>query len=79
MNKIKKAVATLGVTAMLLIGGATAAQAATSTQRVYYVGNYTYEVWYRVDYNFWEELAGKKDYSYFSHYKYCPPGRLCVF
>jgi hypothetical protein len=79
MKKIKRTLIALGVALTMLVGGAAAANAATTYRNSIYVGNYTYEVWYTVDYNWWEEtFQGKRDYRYFSHYLYCPPGRFCV-
>ena len=80
MNKIKKTLATVGVTAALLVGGAGAAQAYSTYKDAVYVGNYTYNIYVTVDYDWWEEtFQGKRDYRYFSHYMYCPPGRICAY
>lgn len=80
MGKIKKIIASIGVTLALLIGGAAAANAYSTYKNAVYVGNYTYEIWVSVDYDWWEEtFQGKRDYRYFSHYIYCPPGRICAY
>lgn len=80
MGKIKKIIASIGVTIALLLGGAAAANAYSTYKDAVYVGNYTYNIYVTVDYDWWEEVfQGKRDYRYLSHYIYCPPGRICVY
>ena len=79
MSKFKKIIVSIGVALAMMVGGAAAANAATTYRNSVYVGNYTYEIWVTVDYNWWEEVfQGKRDYRYLSHYVYCPPSKFCV-
>lgn len=71
MNKITKAVLGAALAVPMALGanvvGAQAAEAATYTTYTYNKclgGNLYYYYTVRVDYNFWEELGGKRDYTY---------------
>jgi hypothetical protein len=71
---LKRAAAAAGVTLALALGGAAAAQAATSYTYIAKVNGGPFcGVYQTVDYDWWEEtFQGKRDYTRFLYYTACP-------
>lgn len=76
MKKVTKAVTIVGLGLGLALGGnvavAQAAEAASYYTQTQYVAPGLCEVRQYVNYDWWEEMWGNRDYSYHLYYTSCP-------